>query len=102
MKSTTLELDSMPPLSLESFHFQSFVIEALLVIGVCAFWLATLPFVAAALIVLKIWNRFLFRPRPLLFRRQVCVRRGLSRVNLGVQIPDLRSLRIKSRCLSGP
>lgn len=102
MKSTRLKLDSLPALILESSHFQSFVVEALLVIGVCAFWVVTLPSVAAALIVLRVWHNLLFRPSPLFFRRQVGVRRRMSRVNLGVQIPDLRSLRIKSRCLSGP
>jgi hypothetical protein len=102
MKSSNLEIDSMPALSLESFHVRSFVIESLLVVGVCAFWLCTLPSIAAALIALKVWGTLVFRPSPLFLRRQLHSSRGIIQVKVGLPVPDLRSLRINSRCLSGP
>lgn len=100
MKSTNLHLDSMPGLSLESFHVKDFMIEPLLVVGVSAFWLVMLALVTASLITLKVWDTLVFRPTPLLLRRQLRTPQGI--IQAAIQILDLHSLRSKSRCWSWP
>ncbi len=101
MKSNTLPLDSMLPLSWESFHLKGVVIESLLVAAAAAFWLVILPLVAVSLVAVKIWDTPCFRPSPL-FLRPLRASRGIIHVKVSGHILDLRSLRITSRCWSWP
>jgi hypothetical protein len=102
MKSTNLEIDSMSSLSWQFFHIRSFVIESLLVVGFSAFWLVTLPFMAAASIAVKVWDAVPFRASPLFLGPELRSSRVIIHGKVSVPVPDLRCLRIKSRCLSGP
>jgi hypothetical protein len=100
MKSTTVCFDPLHGLSFESFHVKGFVMESLLVVAVAAFWLVILPVVTAALIALKAWDTIVYRPTPLLIRRQLAAPRGI--IQTGIRILDLHTLRNKSRCWSWP
>src|SRR4051812_45254142 len=100
MKSTNLCFDPIRGLSLESSHVKSVVMESLLVLTVSVFWLVILPLVTAVLIALKGWDTILYRPTPLLIRRQLAAPRGI--IETGIRILDLPSLRSKSRCWSWP
>jgi len=102
MKSTTLNHDSMPGLSLESSHLASFAIESLLVLRVCAFWLVALPFVATALIAVKVWDAVLFRPSPLFLRPHLRMSPEITHIKAGVQSLGWRRLRTTSHCWSWP
>ena len=102
MKSPALHLDSLPAFSLERWHLKSFAVESILVVGVTAFWVITLPFLAAVLIALKVWDALFFQPSPLLLRRQLRASRAIIHARLGVPILEWRKLRVRFRCWGWP
>jgi hypothetical protein len=58
MITANLEPVSMLALAVESPRLKAFFIEPLLVLGVFAFWLVALPFVAVSLVAVKVWDTF--------------------------------------------
>jgi hypothetical protein len=68
MTATNLDLANLPAVGVESSPLKVLFIEPLLVVGVSAFWLVTLPFVAAALVAMKLWDTLTCRPDPLFLR----------------------------------
>ena len=48
--------------------------EPLLVVGVSTFWFLTLPFVAASLFCVRIWDTITSRPNPLILRRSAAAK----------------------------
>ena len=68
-RGANLDLASIFPLGVESSTLTALVAEPLLVAGVSAFWLVTLPFVAASLVAVKLWDTLTYRRDPLFLRR---------------------------------
>jgi hypothetical protein len=79
MTTTNLDPIGMRPSSVESSRLKTLCIEPLLVVGVSAFWLFTLPFVGVALSAVKVWDTLTSRPNPLILRRGAAAGNVLAR-----------------------
>jgi hypothetical protein len=70
---TAYPQSAMPSRPFGSSELKAALLEPLLIVGVSAFWLVTLPFTAVALLCVKLWDALTaFSPaHPLILRRGI-------------------------------
>ncbi len=81
--TSTYSHSALPTPSTGSTQLKSILLEPLLIVGACAFWLVTLPFAAVSMLCLNLWDTAVSFSRrhahsnPLILRRRGLLKNDL-------------------------